>query len=125
MASDRNYRNLHLIVSVGWENPTETPAETNQEKKDFRESERPPRKAQWQTSQRLLVFPPSGKKQSTNQFWYNIKVCLSSMHICSYLSQEGKCMYVRIGQNLKKPYNIKLILCYLKGALKGDSLIRQ
>lgn len=66
-----------------------TPAETNQEKKDFRKSEHPPAKAQRQTSQRSLVFPPSGKKQSTNQFWYNIKICLPPMHICSYLSQEG------------------------------------
>lgn len=81
-----------MIVSVGCENPTGTPVETTQEKKDFRESECSPAKAQWQTSQRPLVFPPSGKKQSTNQFWYNIKACLPPMHICSYLSEEGKCM---------------------------------
>ncbi|XP_040541347.1 lipoxygenase homology domain-containing protein 1 [Gallus gallus] len=47
------------VIKFGWEKPTGTPAETNQEKKDFRKSEHPPAKAQRQTSQRPLVFPPS------------------------------------------------------------------
>ncbi|XP_052559122.1 lipoxygenase homology domain-containing protein 1-like isoform X2 [Tympanuchus pallidicinctus] len=47
------------VIKFGWVNPTGTPVETTQEKKDFRESECLPGKAQWQTSQRPLVFPPS------------------------------------------------------------------
>ncbi|POI31909.1 hypothetical protein CIB84_004340, partial [Bambusicola thoracicus] len=47
------------VIKFGWEKPMGTPAETNQEKKDFRKSEHPPAKAQRQTSQRPLVFPPS------------------------------------------------------------------
>ncbi|XP_048796074.1 lipoxygenase homology domain-containing protein 1-like isoform X1 [Lagopus muta] len=47
------------VIKFGCENPPGTPVETTQEKKDFRESECSPAKAQWQTSQRPLVFPPS------------------------------------------------------------------
>lgn len=118
-------RNLHLIVSVGWEKPTGAPAETNQEKKDFRKSEHPPAKAQRQTSQRPLVFPPSGKKQSTNQFWYNIKICLPPMHICSYLSQEGKCIAFLEFWHMHTYIQHKTCYLLFKGALKGSSLIWQ
>lgn len=84
------WQNLHFIVLVGRQEPMGTSAATNQEKKDFREPQLQPAKAQKPVSQSLSTFPPSSKQQFTNELWYSIMLCLPSMHVCSDLPQEGQ-----------------------------------
>ncbi|XP_075351577.1 oxygen-regulated protein 1 [Mycteria americana] len=56
---ERNIFFYPQVIKFGWEEPMGTSAAPNQEKKDFRESQRQPAKVQKPVSQSLSTFPPS------------------------------------------------------------------
>ncbi|XP_076185068.1 oxygen-regulated protein 1 [Aptenodytes patagonicus] len=56
---ERNIFFYPQVIKSGWEKPMGTSAAPNQEKKDFRESQLQPAKAQKPVSQSLSTFPPS------------------------------------------------------------------